>query len=329
MSRQLSFSDYELSLTRNKKTRSEKHLDKINKIVNWEKIDELVQATDFTGKRGGRKPINPLQKVKMLFIQYLYNLSDPELEDQLYDRLSFQRFVGLDFSESIPNFTTLWRFKERLIVLNLMDNLFELILKELEYRGLLLKKGTAIDATIIQSTTRPLSKTKREKLSQVPSSQIDTDADSTEKRGKKYFGYKGHIGVDVGSVLIRKRCFTSARPHDSQQKGELLSGDEQAVFGDSAYSNKADKQKARKEGVYYGILDKGTRKRKLSNKQKRRNHKNSQIRCKVEHPFAYIKAKLDFTKAAAKTLKRNALRFSMNCILYNIMRGNVLLDRIS
>jgi len=261
----------------------------------------------------------------MLFVQYLYNLSDPELEDQLYDRLSFQRFLGLDFSKHIPDFTSLWRFKERLVEMKLMDELFESILSSLEAKGLLIKKGTAVDATIIESTNRPLSKEKRKELKTVPSSQIDTDAHSTVKRGKKYSGYKGHIGQDVGSGLIRKRSFTSAQPHDSQLKKALWSGDGQAIFGDSAYGKQTEKRAARAMGIYYGILDKGARKRKLSNKQKKRNKKQPTIRCKVEHPFGDMKEKLDYQVAGAKNLLRNSLRFDMNCIIYNIMRADVLL----
>ncbi len=325
--KQLTFSDLELRKTRSRKTRSERQLEKINRIVDWQQVEQLLSKTDKTGKQGGRRPIPVVVKAKMLFVQYLYNLSDPELEDQLHDRLSFQRFVGLDFSDRIPDFTTLWRFKERLAELGLMDALFELIVGFLEEKGLLVKKGTSVDATIVESINRPLSKRKRAELEESPSSQIDTDADSTRKRGKDYFGYKGHIGQDVGSGLIRKREFTSARPHDSQYKQVLFSGDEQAVFGDSAYSNMADKRAARQLGVHYGILDKGTRKRKLSGSQKKKNKKHSSIRCKVEHPFAYMKEKLGYKVAGAKNQLRNSLRFDMNCILYNIMRADVLLAR--
>ena len=127
------------------------------------------------------------------------------------------------------------------------------------------------------------------------------------------------------SDLIRKKAFTSAQPHDSQLLDELLSADERAVFGDSAYSNKKDKQEARKNGVYYGILDQGTRKRKLSSTQKKNNTKKSKTRAKVEHPFAYMKEKLNYRSTVAKTIGRNDLRFTMNCILYNIFRANHLL----
>ena len=251
------------------------------------------------------------------------------MEDQVNDRLSFQHFAGIDYTTTVADFTTIWRFKEALIREELMDKLFTLIVSFIEERGLLLKKGTCVDATIIQSTTKPLSKQGREALEKKPSSQIDTDADSTSKSGKKYFGYKGHIGTDVDTKLIRKRRFTSARPHDSTQKDHLLSGDEKAIFGDSAYGNKADKQKARKAGVYYGVLDKATRSKKLSSSQKKRNKKKSKVRNQVEHPFAYIKEKLNYQKAVAKNLSRNALRFDFNCMLYNIFRADYLLQRAS
>jgi IS5 family transposase len=225
----------------------------------------------------------------MLFIQYLYNLSDPELEDQVNDRLSFQRFIGIDFTTTIPDYTTIWRFKERLIQEGLIEKLFSLIISFIESKGLIIKRGTIVDATIIQSTTKPLSKEKRDKLKENPSSQIDSDARSTKKRDKYYFGYKGHIGVDIGSKLIRKRKFTSANVHASQVKDELLSGDEQAIYGDSAYNNADEKREYRKKGVYYGILDKRLRNRKLSSSQKKLNKKKSSIRALVEHPFSYRK----------------------------------------
>ena len=121
------------------------------------------------------------------------------------------------------------------------------------------------------------------------------------------------------SDLIRKKAFTSAQPHDSKLLDKLLSGDERAIFGDRASSNKKDKQEAPKNGLYYRILGKGTRKRKLSSTQKKNHTKESKIRAKVEHPFAYMKEKLNYKSTVAKTIGRNNLRFTMNCILYNIL----------
>jgi IS5 family transposase len=325
---QLSFTDIELGSSR-KVSRVSKKLSQIDQIVDWEAVLDLVKVVDKTNDIiGGAPHRDILTKVKMLFLQHLYNLSDPELEDQVNDRLSFQRFAGINYTTTVPDFTTIWRFKEALIEEKLMDKLFDLVLSFIENKGLLLKKGTCVDATIVASSTKPLSKERRAELKKNPSNQIDTDADSTAKRNKKYFGYKGHIGTDVDSKLVRKRSFTSARPHDSQEKDKLLSGDEKAVFGDSAYGNKADKQEARKNGVYYGMLDKATRSKKLSSSQKKRNKKKSKVRNQVEHPFGYIKEKLQYKKAVAKNLLRNALRFDFNCMLYNIFRAEYLLRRV-
>lgn len=324
---QLSFSDIELGSSR-KPSRISLRLDKINSIVDWDKVYDLVKEIDYTNSNiGGRPPKDLLSKIKMLFLQHLHNLSDPELEDQVNDRLSFQKFAGINYSTSVPDYTTIWRFKERLIKHKLNDKLFELINSFIEEKGLFVKKGTLVDATIIESTTKPLSDKKREALAKNPSSQIDTEAHSTAKRGKYYFGYKGHIGVDMESKLIRKKAFTSAQPHDSKLLGKLLSGDEKAIFGDSAYSKQEDKREARKNSVHYGILDKATRSKKLSNTQKKNNRKKSTIRAKVEHPFAFMKERLNYKNTVAKTKERNDLRFTMNCILHNIFRANHLLSK--
>ena len=323
---QLSFADIELGGSR-KKSRISVKLDKIDKIVDWDRVLALVKSVDRTGKQGGAPHRDLLCKVKMLFLQHLYNLSDPELEDQVNDRLSFQHFAGISYTTTVPDFTTIWRFKEALIREGLMDGLFDLVLSFMEERGLLLKKGTCVDATILESTNRPLSKERRKELEKEPSSRIDTEATSTAKRGKKHFGYKGHIGTDIESKLIRKRRFTTAAPHDSRETDNLLSGDEKAVFGDSAYGSKERKKDMRHNGVHYGILDKATRSRKLSASQKKRNKNKSKVRNQVEHPFAYIKKKLGYTGAVARNLARNALRFDLNCIIYNIFRADYLLSR--
>ena len=301
-------------------------LAKIDAVVNWQALVALVQVIDKsnTGK-GGRKPLPFEWKVKMLFLQYAFNLSDEELEDQLIDRLSFQKFVGISFAQEIPDFTTLWHFKEALVKHQLMDRIFSGINHQLELQGLLLKKGTIADATILESANRPLSKKRREVLAVKPSVQIDTDAQSTEKNGNKYFGYKGHIGVDVGSKLIRKRRFTPANVHDSQALEDLLSGDEKSIWADKAYPKNQHKTIARKLGIYYGILDKKKRGGKLSNKQEKRNKQKSSVRAAVEHPFAFMRKKLRMGLATAKTKMRNALRFDMNCIIYNVLRAAYLM----
>jgi len=172
--------------------------------------------------------------IKATFLQSLFSLSDPRLEDQLIDRLSFQRFVGIKLVQEIPDFANFWRFKEALSSHNLDQRIFDLITQQLEAKGLMVKKGTIVDASILPCSGRPLSDKKRKELTEKPSPQIDTDARSTKKGGWYYFGYKGHIGVDVESKLIRKATFIPANVHESTQTEKLISYDEKALFGDKA-----------------------------------------------------------------------------------------------
>ena len=313
---------------RKKQSRAVVTLAKIDAVVNWQAFVNIVQVIDKSNTdKGGRKPLPFEWKVKMLFLQYAFNLGDEELEDQLIDRLSFQKFVGINFDQEIPDFTTLWYFKEALIQHKLMDRIFSSIHHQLELNGLILKKGTIADATIIESDNKPLSRQKREELESKPSVQIDIEAQSTEKSGKKFFGYKGHIGVDVESKLIRKRKFTPANVHDSQAFEEVLSGDEKSIWGDKAYPNDKHKHIARTLGIFYGILDKKKRGKELSGKQQKRNKQKSSVRAAVEHPFAFMRKKLKMGLATAKNRARNALRFDMNCILYNVLRADWLLKK--
>lgn len=316
-------------MSQERQSRIQEKLTDIDCFVDWEALVDEIQIIDKTGSKRGGRPRYPLIKMlKMVFLQHLYNLSDPELEDQLLDRRSFREFVGITSDEEVPDFSTIWIFKDKLIEHELLNGLFERVVIQLESDNLILKKGTIVDATIITSNNRPLSKQKRFELEAKEArdekvSQLDLDAHSTHKGGEKFFGYKGHIGVDVGSKLIRRRAFTAANVHDSQIK--LFCGDEASIWGDKAYSKIEDKRDCRAKGIFYGVLDKATRRRGLSNKKKKRNGCLSGVRSAVEHPFAYMTDKLGYGEAVAKTQARNSLRFDLNCMLHNVMRAIYLL----
>lgn len=326
-SHQLSFGDGLLS-GRRKISKLSQHLHKLDQIVDWTPLVNQISVIDQTShKTGGRPRTNPLWMIKATFLQALFSLSDPQLEDQLVDRLSFQRFVGINLDQQIPDFTTFWRFKEALSAHKLDQQIFELINEQLQAKGLMVKKGTIVDATILPSSGRPLSDKKRRELAEKPSCQIDTDATSTKKGGTYYFGYKGHIGVDIESKLIRKATFTPAHCHDSTQTKKLISYDEQSLFGDKAYANEDHKCSARHYGWFYGVLDKAKRNHPLSGSQKKRNRKLSRVRAGVEHPFAWIKTKAKLTAMRAKTQGRNRLRFVFTCIGWNLSRAEFLLEK--
>lgn len=319
-SQQLNLADHLLN-TRRKHSKMLTKLSKIDNLVDWKRVVEKIRVIDKTKSgKGGRPRKNPMWMIKAIFLQHLFNLSDPQLEDQLIDRLSFQRFTGINLDQEIPDFTTFWRFKESLIEHSLDQQIFDEINGQIEGRGLLVKKGTIVDATIIKSSNRPLSKEKRQELNENPSPQIDTDARSTKKNDIWFFGYKGHIGVDIESKIIRKCAFTPAHVHDSRLTEDLISFDEASLFGDKAYLDTHHKLSARKYGWYYGVLEKPVRGKKLSTKQHKRNKQRSSVRGAVEHPFAHMKSKAGLTAMRAKNQARNKVRFVFNCIGWNLER---------
>lgn len=312
---------------RRKRSRSDERLKKIDAFVDWDKLEAICKQAFSDTKRG--RPTVPIKiSLKCLILQYLYNLSDPELEDALIDRLSFQRFLGISFDEEIPDFTTHWRFRERLVKAELLDEIFEAVLDGLNKRDIILRKGTLVDATLVEAARRPRKQDKDQGNSRQSTgkneSQRDKDASHTRKGNKHYYGYKGHIGVDQGSNVIRKRSFTSASVHDSREYEKLLSGDERSVFADKAYTQDDLKRQSRKDGVYYGVLDKGRRGRPLSARQKKANRKKSGVRNAVERPFAYFKRNLGYRLVRYVNLKRNELHFTFLCIIHNIQRGIAL-----
>ena len=302
---------------RHKKSRTDTLLEKIDKFVDWKHLERLCE-TMYKDSLQGQPSIPIVVMLKCLILQYLYGLSDPALEDALIDRLSFQRFAGITFDDEIPDYSTIWRFRERLVKADLHEAVFAEINHQIDRQGLILRKGTLVDATLVQAAR----KKKRADTTTPQSSQQDTDATVTKRKNKSVFGYKGHIGVDQGSGIIRRVRFTTASVHDSQERDNLISGDEQAIFGDKGYADTAFKRECRTKGVYYGILDKGKRGRPtLSAKQKKQNKIKSRIRSAVERPFAHFKGLQGFRRTRYVNLVRNECHFFFLCMIENIRTG--------
>ena len=308
---------------RTKRSRTDKLLNDIHAYINWDDLESICVRM-YKDTNRGRPSLPIVFGLKCLILQYLYNLSDPALEDALIDRLSFQRFLGISFDTEVPDFTTIWRFRERLIKAGLLKKIFKTVIQQLDKRNIILRKGTLVDATLIQAA-RKKQKDGREDDESGQSSQRDRDATGTKKGAKQYYGYKGHIGVDAESNIIRRVRFTTASVHDSQELEHLVCGDEQSVFADKAYANDTIKRTMRSNTVYYGILDKGRRGRStLSGKQKKANKQKSRIRNAVERPFAHFKKHMGYRAVRYVTLKRNELQFMFLCLIHNIRRGIAL-----
>lgn len=293
---------------KNKKLRVEKFLDEMSMIVPWSKLSGLIKPYYRSDK--GRPPHDLELMLRIHFLQLWHNLSDPAMEEAIYDRLSFQSFLGFDcFGGVVPDESSICRFRHLIEERGLSKKILNTVNKYLSSKGLVLKSGTIVDATLFQA---PVSKANKE-------GKRDPEMSSTRKNNKWYYGAKGHIGVQSdGKTIIHSTDFTTAKAGDIKSIDKLYHGEERAVFGDSAYSKRENKRKARADGVYYGISDRGYSKHPLSKSQKERNRKNQSLRNKVEHPFRIIKHLWGHYKLRYKGLMKNASKFTTLCALQNL-----------
>ncbi len=202
-------------------------LDEIDQLVAWPDLVSLFDHVYARAEGGASYPIETY--VKLLLLQQWYGMSDEGLEAALDDRLSFRRFCGIPLDRPVPDHSSIWRFRQHLTEkdeagVSLGERLLAAINRQLDARGLVLKQGTLIDASIVKSAARPPRGDVGEVLP------VDPDTGFTKKNGKTFFGYKTHVGVDEGSDLIRQAIITSASIHDSQAGDALIQGDEGAVY---------------------------------------------------------------------------------------------------
>lgn len=290
-------------------------LDKINRLVDWEPFEQKLNRI-YSSPHG--RPSHPvLLLFKSLLLQAWYNLSDYALEEVLDDRLSFRRFVGLSVSEKAPDHSVFSRFRDQLIKRRIHEMLFHELERQLENRGLIVKKGTLVDATVIEAAPK---KPNQNTDGTAGKSRIDSEADWTKKGGKYLFGYKAHMGVDQDSELIRRIAMTPAHVHDGEMLEQVVSGDEDWVFADKAYDSAKNHQILGKADIKNGILMKGTRKRKLSRVKNMCNRILSKLRRPIEHIFGTLKRSYHYTRGRYLGLKKNTLQLTVMSMSYNLRR---------
>ncbi|QQE12263.1 IS5 family transposase [Planctomycetota bacterium] len=289
-------------------------LDKVQKAIDFKTLANGLRE-DLTPKqpKGGR-PFWPVEvMVKCLMLAKWYSLSDPQLEEQLCDRLSFRRFVGLSLSDATPDETTFVRFRQRLRETGHGSTLFDSVLKQLQNKGLVLKEGSLVDATIITQSTGGKNKD--------GDSTRDRSASFTKKHGKTYHGYKASINASTDGFITDYRLDT-AKVHDSQHIDELIEDEAVAVYADSAYMSKLRRKSLKNKGIFDGIIQRRVRGQKqLSVEQQRHNKACSQVRAKVEHPFAWLKQQMGYRRVRYRGLLRNGLDFGLIAAAYNIKRS--------
>jgi transposase, IS5 family len=294
-----------------KLTRADRFLDEMNRVVPWAELVAVV-APHWGGAETGRKATDVELLLRLHCLAQWYNLSDPALEDAVHDRLSFQRFLRLDpLTQKVPDESTVLHFRHLLEKQHLTVEIFARVRAQLEQRGLLVKSGTIVDATVLAAS----GSTKN------ASGRRDPEMGSTQKGGKWHFGMKAHIGVDAKSGLVHSVCATPANVHDAAVIAELLHGEEQALIGDGAYGNMTLKAHCRQAGLLYLLTDRAAKNVKLSGKQVHANHRKSSVRAKVEFPFRIIKHLWGHAKVRYRGLLKNTAQLHFLFALSNLFQA--------
>jgi transposase, IS5 family len=297
--------------------RRETELDRIAGLLNWGPLAYRLEK--HCRKLDGRPPFPPIVMFRALLLAQWYDLSDRDLEEALCDRLSFRRFVGLGIEQSTPDHTTLCRFRERLNQAGLTVKLLALANAQIEAKGLLLKRGTLIDATVVETAAaRPDGDARS----------VDPDAAFLKRAGKpgSSYGYKAHVAADQGSILIRTATLTPANVAETMVADELIMAnrDSGAVYADKAYDTHARRALLARLGIEDGIMHRPNKHHPLTDDQTRRNAALSKIRCRVETVFAVLKQVYGYRRTRYIGLLRNQLQLTLLAICFNLRRMLVL-----
>ena len=314
-SAQLSFADTVVAGMGGKRTAA--LLDALDASIDWESLAKPVRAI-YRNDEGGAPAEPAVMMIKIILLQKWFNLSDPQAEEQLNDRMSFRRFVGLRGRETAPDETTLVKFRRRLREKDLDVKLFDIVRRGIEKRGLLLKEGTLVDALIIES---PKGRSSGEKdASGNDATTRDPEASFTKKHNRTYHGYKGHVAADRSGIVTGFE-FSTASHHDSRYIDDLTEDEKRIVIADSAYSDADRRERLKKRGVTDAIAFKRHRGQKeLPAMLQKINRVIASIRSRVEHTMSRLR-KWGAARARYRGERRNRFDFAMTLVAHNLRRA--------
>ncbi len=309
---QLSFSEAEYTGKR-KQTRREKFLAQMERAVPWKVFADLVEP-HYPKAGNGRRPYPLETMLRIYFMQLWFSLSDPGMEEALYDIASMRQFAKLSLTRgSIPDETTILNFRHLLEKHGIADEALEAVNLLLQDQGIQVRKGTIVDATIIEAP----SSTKN------AAGARDPEMHQTKKGNQWHFGMKAHIGVDLHSGLVHTVVGTAANEHDLTQAAALLHGHEQLVLGDAGYRGIEKRNEHQGRGVQWHIAMRPGKRRALGTSALDRladsyERSKASLRAKVEHPFRVIKCQFGFRKVRYRGLAKNTAHVKMLFTLSNI-----------
>ena len=292
-------------------------LDRIEKAFDWSSFEALLSP--IHGSATGAPGYPPLTMFKILLLQQWHTLSDPAAEEAVRDRLSFRRFCGLPLEIETPDHASIWRFRQAIDKLGLSTKLLAEVNCQLDALGLIIKRGTLVDATIIAGAVR-------RPYEGGGVNPRDPEARFTRKRDKTYFGYKAHLAVDEESGLVRQAEMTPANVHDSRLGEALIQGDEQGFFADRANDSQALRETLEARGLVDGIAWKVKHPRyPLEPWQKLHNAWAGSVRSAVERAFATMKRWYGMGRVRYLGRARNACYLQFVAMAMNMKRALVLM----
>jgi IS5 family transposase len=303
-----------------KKTRKERFLEEMDQVIPWKDLSKALEPHYPNPQGAGRRPIGLERMLRIYFMQHWYNLSDPAMEEALYDSRAMRDFAGIDLgNEAAPDESTILQFRHRMEACNFGAELLRLVNVHLADKGLKVSRGTIVDATIINAP----SSTKNQ------DGKRDPEMCQTQKGNQWYFGLKAHIGVDSNNKLVHSAAVTAANVHDSRLLADLLHGGETRVWGDSAYSGQGEVLTEYAPQAQDFTHARAYRNAPLTEKDKRKNRTKSKVRAKVEHVFRVLKCQFGFTRVRYRGLEKNANHLFAAFALVNIVLMKRRLLRIS
>jgi IS5 family transposase len=290
-----------------KVTRRERFLAEMGAVIPWKRLTDLIEP-HYPKAGNGTQPMPLERMLRIHFMQHWFNLSDPAMEDALYDSESMRRFAGIELAEDdVPDETTILRFRHLLEQHRLSEAIFGSIRTLLEQKRLLLKSGTIVDATIIAAPPS----TKNAEGAR------DPEMHQTKKGKDWHFGMKAHVGTDRQGI-VHSLATTAANVADVTQLPALLHGGEKELFGDQAYWSEFHRQCAQAAGIRYRINRRGTASKPLTDYQRFINRCRSKSRARGEHAFLVVKRLWGFSKVRYRGLAKNTARLFTAFALANL-----------